>query len=155
MSIYLVAVIFFGLVFFASLISIEYGIAAAISEIFFGVIAGNFLHVPTHLTVLSFLAAFGSIYLTFQAGTEVDVKLFKKHWLEAFLIGGGSFVVPFIAEFLAAYYWLHWTFGASEITALALSTTSLAVVYSVLVETGLSSTNFGKRLMAEHLLKMH
>lgn len=148
MSIFLVAVIFFALVFCASLISIQFGIAAAISEIFFGVIAGNFLGVSSHLAVLSFLASFGSIYLTFQAGTEVDVDLFKKHWVEAFLIGGASFVVPFIGEFLAAYYWLHWTFGASEIAALALSTTSLAVVYSVLVETGLSSTNFGKRLMA-------
>jgi Kef-type K+ transport system membrane component KefB len=148
MSIFLVAVIFFALVFCASLISIQFGIAAAISEIFFGVIAGNFLGISSHLAVLSFLASFGSIYLTFQAGTEVDVDLFKKHWLEAFLIGGMSFVVPFIGEFLAAYYWLHWTFGASEIAALALSTTSLAVVYSVLVETGLSSTNFGKRLMA-------
>lgn len=148
MSTFLVATIFFALVFLASLISIQFGIAAAISEIAFGVIAGNFLHVPTHLAILSFLASFGSIYLTFQAGTEVDVDLFKKHWLEAFLIGGGSFVIPFIGEFLAAFYWLHWTFGASEIAALALSTTSLAVVYSVLVETGLSSTNFGKRLMA-------
>lgn len=148
MSIFLVATIFFALVFFASLISIQWGIAAAISEIAFGVIAGNFLGVSSHLAVLSFLASFGSIYLTFQAGTEVDVDLFKKHWLEAVLLGSMSFVVPFIGEFLAAYYWLHWTFGASEITALALSTTSLAVVYSVLVETGLSSTNFGKRLMA-------
>ena len=148
MSTFLVATIFFALVFLASLISIQFGIAAAISEIAFGVIAGNFLHVPTHVAVLSFLASFGSIYLTFQAGTEVDVPLFKKHWLEALLIGGMSFLVPFAGEFLAAYYWLHWTFGASEITALALSTTSLAVVYAVLVETGLSATNFGKRLMA-------
>lgn len=148
MSIFLVAVIFFALIFFASLISIRFGIAAAISEIFFGVIASNFLGVSNHLAVLSFLASFGSIYLTFQAGTEVDTKLFKKHWVEALLLGGLAFVIPFIGEFLAAYYWLHWTFGASEIAALALSTTSLAVVYAVLVESGLSATNFGKRLMA-------
>ncbi len=148
MTTFLVATIFFALVFLASLISIELGLAAAIIEITLGVIAGNFLGVPTHVSWIAFLSSFGSIYLTFQAGTEVDTKLFKKHWIEAFLIGGGSFVVPFIGEFLVAYYGFHWTFGASKIAALALSTTSLAVVYAVLVETGLSATNFGKRLMA-------
>ncbi len=148
MSTFLIATVFFALIFLASLISIELGLAAAIIEITFGVIAGNFLGMPTHVTWIAFLASFGSLYLTFQAGTEVDTKLFKKHWLEALLIGGGSFAVPFIGEFLVAYYGFHWTFGASKIAALALSTTSLAVVYAVLVETGLSATNFGKRLMA-------
>ncbi len=148
MTTFLVATILFALVLLASLISIEFGLAAAIIEITLGVIAGNYLGVPTHVSWIAFLASFGSIYLTFQAGTEVDTKLFKKHWIEALLIGGGSFVVPFIGEFLVAYYGFHWTFGASKIAALALSTTSLAVVYAVLVETGLSATNFGKRLMA-------
>ena len=148
MTTFLIATIFFALIFLASLISIELGLAAAIIEITLGVIAGNFLGMPTHVTWIAFLSSFGSLYLTFQAGTEVDTKLFKKHWIEALLIGGGSFVVPFIGEFLVAYYGFHWTFGASKIAALALSTTSLAVVYAVLVETGLSATNFGKRLMA-------
>ena len=148
MTEFLIASILFALVLLASVISIELGLAAAIIEITLGVIAGNYLGVPTHVTWIAFLSSFGSIYLTFQAGTEVDTKLFKKHWLEALLIGGGSFVVPFIAEFLVAYFWFHWSFGAAKIAALALSTTSLAVVYAVLVETGLSATNFGKRLMA-------
>lgn len=148
MAEFLVATIFMGLVFLASLISIEFGLAAAIVEITFGVIGGNYLGMPTHLPWIAFLASFGGMYLTFQAGTEVDTKLFKKHSTEAFLIGGMSFVVPFVAEFLLAYFGLHWSFGASKIAALALSTTSLAVVYAVLVETGLSETNYGKRLMA-------
>lgn len=148
MSEFLIASIFFGLVFLASLISIQWGLAAAIIEITFGVLAGNFLGVPTHVSWIAFLASFGGMYLTFQAGTEVDTRLFKKHWAESFLIGGMSFVVPFIAEFLLAYYAFHWSFGASKIAALALSTTSLAVVYAVIVETGLSQTRYGKRLMA-------
>lgn len=148
MAEFLAAAILMGLVLLASLISIEFGLAAAIIEITFGVIAGNYFGLPTHVTWIGFLASFGGMYLTFQAGTEVDTKLFKKHSIEAFLIGGMSFVVPFVAEFLLAYYGLHWSFGASKIAALALSTTSLAVVYAVLVETGLSETNYGKRLMA-------
>lgn len=148
MAEFLIATIFFGLVFLASLISIRWGLAAAIIEITFGVIAGNYLGIPTHVSWIVFLASFGGMYLTFQAGTEVDTRLFRKHSLEAFLIGGMSFLVPFIGEFLLAYYGFHWTFGASKIAALALSTTSLAVVYAVIVETGLSQTVYGKRLMA-------
>lgn len=148
MSVFLAATIFFGLVFLASLISVRFGIAAAVCEITFGVIAGNFFQVPNNLPFIAFLASFGSIYLTFQAGTEVDIDLFKKHFREAVLIGGAAFFVPFVFEFAAAYWLLGWTFGASDIAALALSTTSLAVVYAVLVETGLSRTAFGKRLMA-------
>ncbi|HUY85301.1 MAG TPA: cation:proton antiporter [Candidatus Dormibacteraeota bacterium] len=148
MATFLIASILFGLVFLASLISIRFGLAAAIIEITFGVLAGNFLGVPTHVSWIAFLASFGGMYLTFQAGTEVDTRLFKKHWLESALIGGMSFLVPFIGEFLLAYYGFHWSFGASKIAALALSTTSLAVVYAVVVETGLSQTRYGKRLMA-------
>lgn len=148
MATFLIASIFFGLVLAASLISIELGLAAAIIEITFGVLAGNFLGIPMHVSWITFLASFGGMYLTFQAGTEVDTKLFRKHWVESLLIGGMSFVVPFIGEFLLAYYGFHWSFGASKIAALALSTTSLAVVYAVLVETGLSETNYGKRLMS-------
>lgn len=47
-----------------------------------------------------------------------------------------------------AYFVTGWSLQASEITAVALSTTSLAVVYAVLVETGLTSTQVGKILMA-------
>lgn len=148
MSTFLIAAILMAFVFAASLISIEVGLAAAIIEIAFGVLAGNYLGISSHIPFITFLASFGGMYLTFQAGTEVDTRLFKKHGVEALLIGGMSFVVPFIAEFLLARYFFHWSFGASKIAALALSTTSLAVVYSVLVETGLSATEYGKRLMA-------
>ena len=47
-----------------------------------------------------------------------------------------------------AYYGLGWDRRQAEIAGLALSTTSLAVVYAVLVETGLNSELVGKRLMS-------
>jgi len=43
---------------------------------------------------------------------------------------------------------LGWTLKASLIAGTALSTTSLAVVYAVLVETGLNSTRIGKLIMS-------
>jgi Kef-type K+ transport system membrane component KefB len=56
--------------------------------------------------------------------------------------------VPFLGVFLYTYYVVNWDLAASLIAGTALSTTSLAVVYSVLVETGLSGTETGKILMA-------
>jgi Kef-type K+ transport system membrane component KefB len=43
---------------------------------------------------------------------------------------------------------LSWDWRAAEIGGIALSTTSLAVVYAVLVETGLNQTEIGKTIMA-------
>ena len=67
---------------------------------------------------------------------------------KAFLIGGISFAAPFLGAMFYAYYVLGWTWPASEIAGIALSTTSLAVVYAVLVETGLTNTELGKIMMA-------
>jgi Kef-type K+ transport system membrane component KefB len=59
-----------------------------------------------------------------------------------------SFVGPFVVAGLAAYGLLGWTPKASLIAGTALSTTSLAVVYAVLVESGLNRTRIGKLLMS-------
>src|SRR5439155_3781881 len=64
------------------------------------------------------------------------------------LLGGASFVLPFLAAAAYAAYVAHWTPKASLIAGTALSTTSLAVVYVVLVETGLNATELGKLIMA-------
>ena len=49
---------------------------------------------------------------------------------------------------LVAYFLLDWTVKASLIAGTALSTTSLAVVYAVLVERGLTDDERGKLLMS-------
>jgi hypothetical protein len=64
------------------------------------------------------------------------------------LIGGLSFAIPFVAAGLFAYVVAGWDLRQSEIAGIALSTTSLAVVYAVLVETGLTNTEIGKVIMA-------
>jgi Kef-type K+ transport system membrane component KefB len=134
------------LVFISSLISLRVGLSVAIIEIFLGAIAGNFGVQPDDWML--YLASFGGILLTFLAGTEIDTKLMKEKFKESFLIGTFSFVLPFVVVFLYTYYMAGWNFQASLIAGTALSTTSLAVVYSVLVETGLSKTEIGKLIMA-------
>jgi Kef-type K+ transport system membrane component KefB len=94
------------------------------------------------------VAGFGGILLTFLAGTEIDTDLMREKFTQTFLIGFLSFLVPFIGVFLFAYFGAQWGLEASLIAGTALSTTSLAVVYSVLVETNLTGTDVGKLLMA-------
>jgi Kef-type K+ transport system membrane component KefB len=97
---------------------------------------------------LAFIGSFAGIVLTFLAGTEVDVPQFRREWHASLSIGLVSFSAPFVVVGLLAYYGLGWNHRQAEIAGIALSTTSLAVVYAVLVETGLNETVVGKRLMA-------
>jgi Kef-type K+ transport system membrane component KefB len=134
------------LVFLSSLISLRLTLSVAIIEILAGTVAGS-LGLKTEDWML-YLGSFGGILLTFLAGTEIDTDLMKERFKESFLIGFFSFFAPFLLVTLYTYYVAHWNLAASLIAGTALSTTSLAVVYSVLVETNLSSTRIGKLLMA-------
>jgi Kef-type K+ transport system membrane component KefB len=142
-----VATIAGALILIASMASAELGLSVAIVEIVLGVIGGNFLGLHTTPWV-DFLASFASIVLTFLAGAEVDPDLLREKWKESLLLGGASFLVPFVAAMAFVYYVLRWSSPAAQIAGVALSTTSLAVVYAVLVETGLTNTQLGKLIMA-------
>jgi len=142
-----VGMIVAALVFLASIISVELGLAAAIIEITLGVIAGNFLGV-TQLDWISYIASFGGILLTFLAGAEVDLRVMREKAKESLAIGGFSFFGPFLGTLLFSHYLLGWDWRAAQLAGIALSTTSLAVVYAVLVETGLTNTTIGKIIMA-------
>ena len=147
MSDALIPLVMMLLIFIASAVSIKFGISVAIIEIAIGVVAGNFLGMHT-TPWIDFLAGFGSILLTFLAGAEVDTKIMKEKFKESFLIGSISFLLPFAGAFAYTYLIAGWTLKASLIAGTALSTTSLAVVYATLVETGLTNTKIGKIIMA-------
>ena len=136
-----------GVALVASLISIRTGISVALVEIFLGVLAGNFLgfHSAPWIDVL---AAFGSMMLTFLAGAEIDPASFKKHLKPSLVIGFISFLFPFLGAMAFTYYVTGWDLQAAQIAGIALSTTSVAVVYAVMVETGLNETDIGKLILA-------
>jgi Kef-type K+ transport system membrane component KefB len=142
-----IAALLAGTILLASTLSVEIGLSVALIELVGGVIVGNAfdLAVPSWL---GFIGTFAGIVLTFQAGAEVDVPQFKREWKASLSIGLVSFFAPFAVVGLVAYYALDWTRRQAEIGGLALSTTSLAVVYAVLVETGLNRELVGKRLMS-------
>ena len=131
----------------ASMVSIEIGLSVALIELAAGVAVGN-LFTVTVPDWLSFVGTFAGVMLTFLAGAEVDVPQFRREWQASISIGAVSFAAPFVVALGACYWLAGWNRDQAEIGGLALSTTSLAVVYAVLVETGLNRSVIGKRIMS-------
>jgi len=136
-----------GLALVASLISIRTGISVALVEIFLGVVGGNFLGFQPNEWINT-LAAFGSMMLTFLAGAEIDPDSLRRHLKPSLVIGGVSFLFPFLGAMAFSYWGTNWDLRASQISGIALSTTSVAVVYAVMVETRLNETDLGKLILA-------
>ena len=134
------------LVFAASALSLRLGVSVAIFEVLLGLAAGN-LGLRAEEWML-YIAGFGGIVLTFLAGAEVDVKLLRDNFRRAAAVGLGSFLAPLAAGYLFCRYGAGWSAQASLLTGIALSETSVAVVYSVVTETGLGGSRTGKLLLA-------
>ena len=132
----------------ASMISVEIGFSVALIELGMGVIVGNVFDLDPNAEWLTFLATFGSVLLTFLAGAEIDPDDLRERFGASVAIGVVSFAGPFVVTGLIAWGLLDWTVKASLIAGTALSTTSLAVIYAVLVEDGLNETRIGKLLMS-------
>lgn len=145
-NIYLVAGTWIGLALVASLISIRVGISVALTEILVGVVAGNAFHLAPN-SWINFLAGFGSVLLTFLAGAEIDPDSFRRFLRPSLVIGGIGFFFPFAGAWAFAWLALHWQWHAAQIAGIALSTTSVAVVYAVMIETGLNKTDLGKLIL--------
>lgn len=147
LNVWFIAAVWIGLALVASLVSIRLGMSVALTEILVGVVGGNFLGLqPTDWT--SFLAGFGSVLLTFLAGAEIDPEALKRHLKASLIIGSIAFVLPFLGAFAFTFLVARWGLRASEIAGIALSTTSVAVVYAVMVETRLNETDLGKLILA-------
>jgi Kef-type K+ transport system membrane component KefB len=147
-NVWFIAAIWMALALSASLISIWAGISVALVEILVGVIAGNFLGIHATTEWINFLALLGSGVLTFLAGAEIDPRSLKANLRVSGLIGILSFGVPFVVVWLFAQFVLGWPLQQAQIAGIALSTTSVAVVYAVMIEGGYSDTAMGKTILA-------
>ncbi|MBS0351322.1 MAG: cation:proton antiporter [Proteobacteria bacterium] len=149
------AALWVGLALIATILSGWLRMATALTEILVGVFAqfiivtGWHAHfMDTQAVWIQFLAGAGAVLLTFLAGAELDPQVFKLKWKEAGLVGAASFLMPFLGCAALAYFGLHWSSSASWLTGIALSTTSVAVVYAIMLESGLNLTHYGKTLLA-------
>src|SRR6478735_8387739 len=154
-EIWTLAALWLGLALVATLLSIWLRIATALSEIVVGTIAQLVIGALIGAAVLGtdqswvkFLSGTGAILLTFLAGAELDPAVFRERWKEAGAVGLISFLVPFLGCAVAARYLLGWDPMASWLAGVALSTTSVAVVYAVMLEFGFNVTAYGKVVLA-------
>jgi len=154
-SVWALAALWLGLALIASLISIWLRISTALSEIVVGTIAQLIIGAVIGSAVLGtdeswvkFLSGIGAIVLTFLAGAELDPQVFRRKWKEAAAIGLVSFLFPFLGCTAGAYYVLGWELMPSWLAGVAMSTTSVAVVYAVMLEFGFNATDYGKTVLA-------
>ena len=146
-NLWLESALWIGLALLSSLISIRLAISVALIEIIVGAVAGNIVHLS--LTAwINYLAGVGSILLTFLAGAEIDPAVVRKHFWSSMSIGIMGFVAPYAGVLCYTHYIYNWAWPQAQIAALSLSTTSVAVVYAVMIETGFNRTEIGKVILA-------
>lgn len=144
---WLTAGIWMSLAAASGFLAIRLKMPAALVEIIVGMIAGNLIGLRTNAWI-DFVAGFGSIMLTFLAGAEIDPSVLRRQLVPSSVLGAVSFGMPFLAAMAYAYFVGHWTSDAAKIAGIAMSTTSVAVVYAVMIESGLARKEFGQLVLA-------
>jgi Kef-type K+ transport system membrane component KefB len=149
-----IAALWFGLALVATFLASRLKVSGALMEILVGVVAAATLGrlfdpdaMGANLPWLKFLAATGAVILTFLAGAELEPAVMRRKWQEVTVVGFVSFLAPFLGCAAVARYMLGWTVSASWLAGIAMSTTSMAVVYAVMLETGLNRTDYGKGIL--------
>jgi Kef-type K+ transport system membrane component KefB len=146
-NIWLASALWIGLALIASVLSVWVAISVALTEIVVGAVAGNLFGLPLAPWV-NFLAGFGAILLTFLAGAEIDPDVVRRKFWPSMSIGVVGFAAPYVGVLLFARYVVGWPWPEAQIAGISLSTTSVAVVYAVMVETGFNQTELGKIILA-------
>jgi glutathione-regulated potassium-efflux system ancillary protein KefC len=153
-SVYLLAAFWFFAAVLSTVLSNCLKISIALMEIIVGTIIGFvafrfgfFDKLSLNADWLKFCAGVGAVLLTFLAGAELSPDTMKSKIKEVFIIGVIGFAAPFIGCFLIAYYLIGWNMQASLLCGIALSTTSMAVVYAVMLEYGFNKTEYGKGIL--------
>ena len=153
-TIYLVAAFWFFTAVLATVLANRLKISIALMEIIVGTIVGfaalkfgYFDQLSLQADWLKFCTGVGAIMLTFLAGAELNPDIMKDKIKEVSIIGLIGFFAPFIGCSLVAYYLIGWGLQASLLCGIALSTTSMAVVYAVMLEYGFNKTEFGKGVL--------
>ena len=149
--IWIASAIWMGLAFLASVLAVWTSISASLIEVVLGSLAANTVGFSTAPWV-DYLAGLGAILLAFLAGTEVKVATIRQYALASLLIGAGAFVAPFLAVLLFAVFLMGWTWLRALIGAIALSTTSVALVYVVILEQGMRDSRAGQIVLASRFV---
>jgi Kef-type K+ transport system membrane component KefB len=149
-----IAALWFGLAILATIIASLLRLSVALIEICVGVAAAAVaVHyfgedsLGSNTEWLRFLASTGAVVLTFLAGAELEPSVLRSKWKEVTVVGLVGFFAPFLGCTAVARYVLGWDTQASWLAGVALSTTSMAVVYAVMIDTGLNKRGYGKGIL--------
>ncbi|MDR3534395.1 MAG: cation:proton antiporter [Rhodopila sp.] len=146
-NVWLASALWIGLALVASVVSVWVAVSVALIEIVVGAVAGNIVGLPLAPWV-NFLAGFGAILLTFLAGAEIDPQVVRRNLWSSFGIGLIGFFAPYVGVLCFAHFVVGWPWPQAQIAGISLSTTSVAVVYAVMIETGFNRTEIGKIILA-------
>ena len=146
-NVWFASALWIGLALIAASLQAWVAVSVALLEIIIGAVAGNLVTMPLTPWV-NYLAGFGAILLTFLAGAEIDVKVIRRNFGSTMAIGAVGFFAPYLGVLAWAHFVLGWPWAQAQIAGIALSTTSVAVVYAVMVETGFNNTEIGKIILA-------
>ncbi|MEW6526138.1 MAG: cation:proton antiporter [Spirochaetota bacterium] len=154
LTMFVVASVWLGLAVISTILANRLKISMALMEITVGAIAGfifakyfNPDFMQANSDWIKFIAGTGAVVLTFLAGAELDYHTIRDTFKEVTIVGFIGFLSPFIGCTLIAYYILGWSFQSSLLAGVALSTTSMAVVYAVMIEYGFNKTKYGKGIL--------
>ncbi|MBI4777548.1 cation:proton antiporter [Candidatus Desantisbacteria bacterium] len=154
LEIYFIATIWLALAILATILANRFKMSMALMEILIGAIAGytaNYFFGPNSLKAdsewLKFIAGTGAIILTFLAGAELDPVSLKAKIKESSIVGIIGLLAPFIICTLLAKFVFGWNLQAGLLAGIVLSTTSMAIIYTVMMEYGFNKTEFGKGVL--------
>lgn len=131
----------------AGIIGIKTRISSSIFEVGAGLVIANVLGIGI-APWLDFLGTFGGLVLTFLAGAEVEFVLLRRQAKRSFGIGTMAFAAPLVGIVSVLTVFTNWSWQARVAGGLALTTTSVAVVYAVLSEYELIRTPTAKTIIA-------
>jgi Kef-type K+ transport system membrane component KefB len=146
-NIWLASALWIGLALVAAVMQNWVAVSVALLEIMVGAVAGNLVDL-TLTPWVNYLAGFGAILLTFLAGAEIDTRVIRRNFGSTMAIGTVGFLAPYLGVLTWAHFISGWPWAQAQIAGIALSTTSVAVVYAVMVETGFNQTEIGKIILA-------
>ena len=149
-----IATVWLALAVLSTIVASHLRISMALVEVCVGMlaaIAADRLFYPNALGAdldwLRFIASAGAVLLTFLAGAELDPAAMRTKLKEVTVVGLFGFFAPFFGCTALARFVLGWNGPASWLAGIALSTTSMAVVYAVMLESGFNKTEFGKGIL--------
>jgi Kef-type K+ transport system membrane component KefB len=146
-NIWLASALWVGLALVAAVMQNWVAVSVALLEIVIGAVAGNLVDL-TLTPWVNYLAGFGAILLTFLAGAEIDTRVIRRNFRSTMAIGIVGFLAPYLGVLAYAHVVSGWSWPQAQIAGIALSTTSVAVVYAVMVETGFNQSEIGKIILA-------